>query len=254
MLYQTAIARKPGSNFASGISTSTLGIPDYQKAILQHESYVRLLRGIGLDVIVLEADERYPDGCFVEDTAVVTSAFAIITQPGAASRNGEQIRISEVLKEFRKLFYIKAPGTLEGGDVLRIGDHFFIGLSERTNEAGIAQFDAIASQFGYTTTAVQLNGILHLKTGIAYIGHRRVLGMPIVTRSEVFQEYTALDILPEESYASNCIRIGTDHLILPAGFPKTMNMLQEAGYLVSTLDMSEFEKMDGGLTCLSLLF
>ncbi len=132
-MYTKAIVRRPGRNFAEGITTSNLGKPDFEKALEQHSAYCNALTGCGLELIVLEADERYPDGCFVEDTAIVTSEVAVITRPGAASRMGEEAEISETLSEFRKIETIKFPGTLDGGDVLRAENHFFIGISGRTN-------------------------------------------------------------------------------------------------------------------------
>ena len=169
-MYTKAIVRRPGRNFAEGITTSNLGKPDFEKALDQHSKYCDALKGCGLELIVLEADERYPDGCFVEDTAIVTSEVAIITRPGASSRMGEEAEISGILSEFRKIETIKLPGTLDGGDVLRAGNHFFIGISGRTNRDGARQLSAILSKYNYTASETEVGQGLHLKSGIAYLG------------------------------------------------------------------------------------
>jgi dimethylargininase len=137
-MYSKAIVRRPGRNFTEGITTSNLGKPGYEKAIEQHSAYCDALTRCGLELIVLEADERYPDGCFVEDTAIVTSEVAVITRPGAKSRMGEEAEISETLSEFRKIETINPPGTLDGGDVLRVENHFFH-RDLRKNEQGWCQ-------------------------------------------------------------------------------------------------------------------
>ncbi len=152
------------------------------------------------------------------------------------------------------MYFIDHPGTLEGGDVLKIEDKFYIGLSDRTNAEGIRQFAEITAKFGYQTFALKLEDILHLKTGIAYIGNNKIIGWPSVLKQQEFEQYQKIEIPPDELYASNCIRLSENILIIPKGFPKTKNILTELNYNIIELDMSEFEKMDGGLTCLSLLF
>ena len=150
-MYSSAIVRRPGRNFEDGISTSGLGKPDFSKAVEQHEEYCRALAKCGLEVIVLDADERYPDGCFVEDMAIVTPEVAIITRPGAESRMGEEIGISKILSRFRKIETIKYPGTLDGGDVLRVDNHYYIGISGRTSMEGARQLSGHLSGIGYNS-------------------------------------------------------------------------------------------------------
>jgi dimethylargininase len=250
-MYIKAIVRRPGRNFTEGITTSNLGRPDFEKAIEQHSAYCDALTGCGLELIVLEADERYPDGCFVEDTAIVTGEVAVITRPGAASRMGEEAEISETLSEFRKIETIKLPGTLDGGDVLRVENHFFIGISGRTNRDGAWQLSAILSKYGYTVSETEVGSGLHLKSGIAYLGKGNFIS------AEGFSKITGSSGIiisdREESYSANCLPVN-DFLLIPKGFPKSKKKIVELGYNIIELDMSEFRKMDGGLTCLSLLF
>ena len=254
MLYKNAITRKPGINFNLGITTSNLGAPDFFKAMAQHAEYVKALELAGIQVKNLESDINFPDGCFVEDTAVIFPEAAIITNPGAPSRKGEIITINKILNTIKELHFIDHPGTLEGGDVLKIENKFYIGISERTNTEGIRQFAEITKKFGYETHAIKLDDILHLKTGIAYLGNNTIIGWPEVLKQPEFEQYQKIEIPPDELYASNCIRLDEKRLIIPKGFPKTSNILTELYFHVIELDMSEFEKMDGGLTCLSLLF
>jgi len=250
-MYTKAIVRRPGPNFADGITTSNLGKPDFEKAVEQHSAYRDALTRCGLELIVLEADERYPDGCFVEDTAIVTDEVAVITRPGAASRTGEETEISETLSEFRKIETIKFPGTLEGGDVLRVENHFFIGISGRTNREGARQLSAILSKYGYNASETEVGSGLHLKSGIAYLGKGNFIS------GEGFSKITGSSGIiisdQEESYSANCLPVN-DFLLIPKGFPKSKNKIVEFGFHIIELDMSEFRKMDGGLTCLSLLF
>lgn len=253
MFYKYAITRKPGINFSQGITTSNLGAPDFFKAMAQHAEYVKTLESAGMQVKNLESDINFPDGCFVEDTAVVFPEAAIISNPGAASRREEVKSIIKIIKPFRNLFFIDAPGTLEGGDVLKIEDKFYIGMSARTNEEGIRQFAEIAGRYGYTTIPIKLDRILHLKTGLTYIGNNTIAGWREIIHQPEFDVYQKIEITPDELYASNCIRIDNKKLIIPKGFPKTKTTLTALKYEVTELDMSEFEKMDGGLTCLSLL-
>ena len=169
-MFRHAIVRKPCRNLGLGLTTANLGKPDYDKAMDQHAAYIDVLRSCGLEVIILEPDERYPDSTFIEDTAVVTEKMAIVTNPGAPSRKGEEVSVAAALRSFfPALESIKPPGMLEGGDVMRVGDHFFIGISQRTNPQGADQLVQILSKFGYTATLVSLKDVLHLKTGLAYL-------------------------------------------------------------------------------------
>ena len=250
VMYTRAIVRKPGKNFAAGISTAGLGKPDLRKALQQHAAYCETLNRCGLEVIVLEADERYPDGCFVEDTAVVTDETAIITRPGAISRRGEEEEILRILSVFRTIRRIESPGTLDGGDVLRVNNHFYIGLSGRTNREGAGQLAAILSEHGYSTSEAEVKEGLHLKSGIAYLGHGKLISTPAL--SHIVKGEANIITDEDESYSANCLRVN-DFLLIPEGFPKTKMKMAFSGFSIIGLGMSEFMKMDGGLTCLSLL-
>jgi dimethylargininase len=250
-MYTKAIVRRPGRNFAEGITTSNLGKPDFEKALEQHSAYCDALAGCGLELIVLEADERYPDGCFVEDTAIVTSEVAVIARPGAASRRGEEAEISKTLSHFRKIETIKFPGTMDGGDILRVEKHFFIGISGRTNSNGARQLSAILSKYGYTASETEVGSGLHLKSGIAYLGKGNFISTEGFSKMAGSSGIITLD--QEESYSANCLRVN-DFLLIPKGFAKSKKKIVELGHIIIELDMSEFRKMDGGLTCLSLLF
>ena len=249
-MYTKAIVRSPGRNFAEGISTSNLGKSDFGKALEQHSAYCDALKGCGLELIVLKADERYPDGCFVEDTAIVTDEVAVITRPGASSRMGEEAEISEILSEFRKIETIRFPGTLDGGDVLRVENHFFIGISGRTNREGARQLSSILSKYGFTASETEVGEGLHLKSGIAYLGKGNFISA--VGFSKITGSSRVIILNQEESYYANCLQVN-DFLMIPKGFPKAKKNILELGDKAIELDMSEFRKMDGGLTCLSLL-
>ena len=250
-MYTKAIVRKPGRNFAKGITTSNLGKPDFEKALEQHAAYCNALVQCGVELTVLEADERYPDGCFVEDTAVVNSKVAIITNPGAASRRGEEAEISRALSGYRALAAIEFPGTLEGGDILRADSHYYIGLSGRTNMEGARQLTAILSKYGFTSSEVMVEEGLHLKSDIAYLGRGNFISTPAFSKMVYPANTVILD--PDESYSANCLAVN-DFLLVPGGFPKSNTKIAALGYNIIELEMSEFRKMDGGLTCLSLLF
>ena len=253
-MYTKAIVRTPGKSFIKGITTSGLGPPDYQKALQQHRGYIQALQDCGLEVIVLEPDEDYPDSTFVEDPALITPKGAIITNPGAPSRKGEIKEIKEILQDyFSNLKEIREPGTVEGGDVMRVGSIYFIGLSERTNQEGANQLINILEGFGLSGTVVELEKVLHLKTGVSYLEEGTLLAAgEFLSRAE-FKKYQILEISPAESYAANSLWVnGT--VLVPAGFPQTEEKIQYAGYRTKVVDVSEFRKMDGGLSCLSLRF
>ncbi|MCX6576785.1 MAG: arginine deiminase family protein [Candidatus Aminicenantes bacterium] len=253
-MFRHAIVRKPCRNLVRGISTALLGKPDYEQALRQHAAYVDALRSCGLEVVVLEADESYPDSTFVEDTAVVTEKIAVISNPGAPSRRGEEGSIAEALKSFfSSLEYIKPPGTLEGGDVMRAGDHFYIGLSQRTNREGANQLVQILEKSGYAASLVPLEHVLHLKTGVVYLENKKLLAAGEFIAHPVFKEYHLIPAAVDELYAANSLWVN-GWVLVPAGFNKTRRAIENLGYSVKTVDVSEFRKLDGGLSCLSLRF
>lgn len=256
-MFQNVIVRRPCRAMVEGITSNPqLGKPDYEKALLQHDTYIEALKKCGVKVTVLPADERYPDSCFVEDPAVITRKCAIITNPGAESRNGEKDEIIGAIRAFfpeDKIAYIVSPGTLEGGDVMMVGDHFYVGRSARTNEEGIRQFIAILEKHGLTGSEVPLSEVLHLKTGVNYLENNNMLVSGEFVDKPDFAKYNRIEIPEEEAYAANCIWVnGT--VIVPLGFPAVEAAVRNAGYPVILVDTSEYRKLDGGLSCLSLRF
>ena len=252
MHYRFAITRKPGRAFSQGITTANLGAPDIALALTQHEQYVTTLKACGLEVIDLDADERFPDGCFVEDTALIAPEFAVITNPGATSRRGETAAMLAVLERFRPLKFLDEAVTLDGGDVMLIEKTFYVGLSERTTRAAASALGEIVAPFDYHVVSITVADILHLKTGVCYIGDETIVATQQFARCPELTRYRKIETLPAEDYAANCLRIN-DHLVMVAGFPNTRHQLSQLGLPLLKVEMSEFRKMDGGLTCLSLL-
>jgi dimethylargininase len=256
-MFTRAIVRPPASSFAQGLTHAGLGKPDLDKARLQHASYCSALEQCGMALTRLPADAAHPDSTFVEDTAVLTARCAILTHPGAPSRAGEVAGVAPILQKFfSRIHRIAAPGTLDGGDVCQADDHFLIGISARTNAEGAHQLAGFLEQEGYTSTKVdtrRVAGILHLKSGISYLGDRRMVVIDALADHAAFRDYEVVRISPQEDYAANVLRIN-DHLIVSAGFPGFEARVRALGLPVIALDMSEFRKMDGALSCLSLRF
>lgn len=256
-MFSKAIVRFPAPNYADGLTKALLSAPDYNLALRQHSAYCEALKRCGLELILLEADERYPDSTFVEDTAVVMQEGVIFTRPGAASRAGEVITIKETLSRSRlELGSIHEPGTLDGGDVCEAGNHFFIGISDRSNDAGVQQLGSILECNGYTSTFIDVRNvksILHLKSGLTYLGDNRLVVIDALANCEEVQKYELVRVDTIEAYAANCVRVN-DYVLVAAGYPGFERTLKDLGYRTITLQMSEFEKMDGGLSCLSLRF
>lgn len=255
--YSHVIVRRPCKALVNGITSGLYpGKPDYELACRQHDAYIEALRACGAEVTVLPADEQYPDSCFVEDPAVLTRECAIITNPGAESRNGEKKGILEAVRKFypeEKIEYICPPGTLEGGDVMMVGDHFYVGRSARTNAEGIRQFAEILAKYGMTCSEVELQKVLHLKTGINYLENNIMLVSGEFTEKAEFASYHRVVIPEEKAYAANCIWVN-DTVIVPEGYPNVLEAVKECGYRTLVVDTSEFRKLDGGLSCLSLRF
>jgi dimethylargininase len=242
-----AILRRPGSDFASGITTATLGAPDYTLLLAQHAAYADALRALGLTVEVLDPLAGFPDAYFVEDVAVVLPELAVIARPGAPSRLGEEEGIDEVLAWHREIARIEAPATLDGGDVLVADRDVFVGLSGRTNGEGAGQLARRLTPHGYRLTTVPVSAGLHLKSGVSWLGGRTMLVTEQLAR--YFHEHEYRCIVAEEA-ACNTVVVN-DTLLVPAGFS---GAVAKAGLRVVELDVSEPRKMDGGLSCLSLRF
>ena len=256
-MFKNAIVRHPPKNFAEGLTSATLGPPNFTKAMLQHAAYCSALRRCGLQLTILPQDPLYPDSHFVEDAAVLTRASAVMARPGADSRLGEVSAVREALRLFFNSFdEITAPGTLDGGDICEAGNHFFIGVSRRTNEACASQLAAVLVREGYSSSLVDIRGmksILHLKSGIAWVGEKDLVVMEEMAGREEFRGFKIIKVSSRETYAANCVRVN-DRVLIPSGFLDTAAALQRLKYSLVPLEMSEFEKMDGGLSCLSLRF
>ncbi len=254
-MFTKAIVRLPSANFATGLTSANIGTLDHGLALEQHEAYCAALERCGLTLTRLEADPHYPDSTFVEDTAVLTERCAILTRPGAPTRAGEVEVIGEVLGLFySSILNIQQPGTLDGGDVCQAGDHFFIGISARTNESGAQQLTDRLALFDYTSSFVDIRdmeGILHLKSGLAYLGDKRLVMVDALAKREEFRGYELVHVQVGEEYAANCVLIN-DYVLVAAGHPAIEETLQSLDYKTIVLDVSEFQKMDGGLSCLSL--
>ena len=253
-MFKEAIVRKPCKNIVNGLSNASLGKPDFDKTLMQHSIYVDVLKQCGLEVTVLEADENYPDSTFVEDTALIIPNCAIITNPGAESRKGEIVEIKKIAKEiFPKVEYIRSPGTVDAGDILMVESHFYIGISERTNINGANQIIEILEKYGNTGSGIKLEDVLHLKSGVAYLENNTLVVSGEFINNSEFRKYNRIIIENDESYAANCLWIN-GKVLIAKGFPGTKNMIEEAGYETIEIDVSEFRKIDGGLSCLSLRF
>ncbi len=255
MEYRSAITRIPCGRFAEGLTHGLLGKPDVALAVEQHAKYVEALRRCGVEVTVLPGDDAYPDSCFAEDEAILTDHEAIMPAPCFPSRQGEEIRMRPLVEAFYhgKVSEIKRPGTLEGGDICRDGNHYFIGLSKRTNDEGARQMEAFLTRQGYTCSFCNFRevSILHLSTGMSCLSGHTVICVPEFKDFPAYKGYRVIVTPEDEKYASNLVDVN-GHVIMAAGFPKTEAMLTEAGYDIITVPMTEFEKQDGGLSCLSL--
>jgi dimethylargininase len=267
-----AIVRPPAATFADGITSSGLGPPDLALALEQHDAYCRTLERLGLSLVRLPPDPALPDSTFVEDAAIVTGRGAILTRPGAPSRAGEVTAVGAALDRwFPELDRITPPGTVDGGDVCEAGDHFFIGLSQRTNQEGAAQLAAWLAARAFESTMIDIRetgdwrlatshprlatgdspAMLHLKTGLSWLGARRLIAWREIVRHEALRGWDVVEVPKGEEYAANCIRVN-DSVLVARGFRRTAALLRGLGHDVVELAMSEYRKMDGGLSCLSV--
>jgi dimethylargininase len=226
---------------------------DLAKALAQHLAYEKLLENLGARVISLPAEPALPDSMFVEDPAIVLDEIAVILPLGTESRRPEALSLALVLAKFRKLAHVSLPGTLEGGDVLRIGRKLFVGLSKRSNAKGIRQLAAIATPQNYEVIPVPVTGCLHLKSGVTYLGRNTLLANRTWFDTAPFSSFDWIEVDPAEPHAANALALGGT-IIFPASFPRTCACIEARGFHVTPLDISELQKAESGLTCSSLLF
>lgn len=253
MTFTHAIARRPAMNAGDGLTSARFGAPDPERMLAQHRDYIGILESLDLQVTVLDADENFPDGCFVEDTAVVTPEVAVITRPGAVSRRGEEAAIEPLLAAHRPIARIVAPGSVDGGDILVMGEQVLIGLSARTNEEGARQLTSILQACGMQCISLAAGDGLHLKSSINGIGDNRLLVTQEFSECAQLSGFERVVIPADESYAGNSLWVN-DRVIMPAGFPATRQLMDELDIEILETQVSEFRKMDGGLTCLSIRF
>jgi dimethylargininase len=226
---------------------------DYARAVRQHAEYCAMLIECGAKVITLDVNRALPDCAFVEDTAVVLDEVAVMGSMGSASRRAEPAGIEAELRRFRGVRRIEPPATLEGGDVLRVGRKLLVGLSSRTNEAGVAALETIAAPHGYRVVRVPVRGCLHLKTACTALDERTLLVNPAWVDVEGLADYRHVVVPPAEPWAANVALVNTT-VCLASGQPRTEEMILRLGYDLRTICLSEFAKAEGGVTCLSVLW
>ncbi|MBA7628577.1 N(G),N(G)-dimethylarginine dimethylaminohydrolase [subsurface metagenome] len=226
---------------------------DLALATQQHAAYCDTLRSHGLEVIELDVNRDYPDSVFVEDTAVVVDELAVMANPGTPSRQGEVTNMEPVLVRYRPIARIQPPAILDGGDVLQVGKQIFVGLSSRTDQAGVDALADILKPFIYDVTPVAVTGCLHLKSAITAVDNETLLANPDWFNPSPFTSFRIIPVAKEEPWAANALRLD-DMVYLAAGFPKTAEILACQGYTVRTVDISELQKAEAGLTCSSLIF
>ena len=254
MNFKTAITRKPGADFAAGITSVTWNRPpDYALICRQHQAYVDTLKRLGLEVVVLDPEPGLPDAYFVEDSAVILGGTAVVTRPGANARMGEAQKIAPVLGEFIRVESIRPPGLLDGGDVMVAGGHVFIGISGRSNQEGARQLGALATRLGFSWSTLPVLKALHLKSGVNPIGRNTLLMCREYALRPEFNSYDKIFVDEDELPAANTLWVN-GALLTPAGHPCTLQKLTSLGMPLIELDVSEVIKMDGGLSCLSLRF
>ncbi len=256
--FSMAVVRPPARNFADGLTTVALGVPNVDLALTQHAAYCTALVRNGCTLVQLPPDERYPDSTFVEDTALILpGSGAILTRPGAPTRAGEVHAIRDALMPFfSNAEQIVAPGTLDAGDVCEVGAHAFIGVSHRTNTEGARQLSAWFARHNVSAKTIDIRGIrgiLHLKSGVTALDEQRLIVVDALYDHPEFRLFKRIRSPRGEEYAANCVRVN-DILFVAHGYPQTQQVLRALGYRLEVLDMSEFAKMDGGLSCLSLRF
>lgn len=248
-----ALVRSVPDSFSEALSMGERPPINVEQARRQHDGYRQLLVDAGYQVGTVAADEACPDAPFIEDAAVVLDNFAIITRPGAVERQPETPPVAEALAEIMPTVEMTAPATLDGGDVLRLGRTLFVGKSARTSDAGIAQFAEIASGDGFRVVAAPLRGVLHLKTAVLGLDDESVLIASEFTDPRVFVGFRLIE-KPRDEVTSSALRLHDGRVVVTGNSPLTMSAVASAGFDVDWIDVSEFQKADGGLTCLSLLW
>lgn len=244
------LVKTPSPTFAQGLTSQRLGAPDYGLALQQHQAYCEALQRMGARVSILPPDDL-PDSCFVEDMAIVLDPASVVVTRSEV-RGNEQEAVLEALPGGMTRTRIEAPGNLEGGDVLRLAGRWFVGLGARSNEAGFEQFRKIVRAREMEATALALNDLLHLKTGVSAVDEKTVVALPQFAATFGQLGYQVVEVHPEDWHAANVVSWGRK-VLLPARHPRVQERLEFLGFETFEVDLSEFKKQDGGASCLSLL-
>ncbi len=219
----------------------------------QHAEYCETLTQLGLKLITVDADNTLPDSCFVEDTAAIFGEKAVICNMKTESRAKETIEVAKVLSKLKETYYIKPPATIDGGDILKAADTVFVGLTARTNLLAVKQLEGILAESDFQVVPVRVHDVLHLKSACTYLGDNCVLVAEGFFDTDLLRGYRKIVVPKGEEYAADCLAVnGT--ILVAKGYPKTKKSIERAGFLIRELDVSEFRKGDGALTCLSILF
>jgi len=253
--FTRAITRLPGQSAVNGLRAADTGAPDLVRMRAAHAKYVVALREAGVEVIELPALEAFPDSVFVEDSALCLPQGAILLRPGAPSRAGEVAEMAPALREvFDTVLELAGPGFCDGGDVLVTAREILVGRSARSDAAGIAELAGLVARWGYRLREVATPpGVLHLKTHCSLLDGETILSTPLLADSGCFDGYRLILTSPGEEAAANAIRVN-DRVLMAAGYAATASTLRQAGFKVREIDNSEFAKLDGGMSCLSLRF
>lgn len=249
-----ALLREVASTFDRAIVSDPGRRPDVALARKQHDGYARVLADAGFDVERIPADDDHPDSVFIEDTAVIVGSIAVVTRPGAAERRGEVGPVAEALQKKLPLARIEAPGTLDGGDVMIVGGRVYVGRSQRTNVAGIAQLETIAASQGMEVTTVPVRGVLHLKSAVLPVSDTTVVVTPDTVDEQLLSELTMVHEASHERHEFSAVRLGPNKVLVTASAPDTAGLVTEAGITTIPIDVSEIQAADGGLTCMSIIY
>jgi dimethylargininase len=252
VLSQTrALVREPGKLFPKCISSHPMRHTiDVERARAQHRAYCDMLSEIGLEVIHLPRDDSFADSCFVEDTAVIVGQKALICRLAKTSRQGEEEAVKVMLRQYISTSQVIAPGTVEGGDVIHHQKSLICGITQRTNRSGVQQMEKFLE---VPVETIENPQVIHLKSHVTYLSRNTFVAIKSMAQHPILKGFDILIVPGEERYAANTLTIG-DTVLIPKGYPQTKTLINKAGFTVVTLDMSEFAKCEGALTCLSLLF
>ena len=253
--FTRALARRPAHSFADGLTGADLGKPDFERTMQQYDAYMAAIKACGLETTILPADEGYPDGHYVEDAAIIFKDMVFFCRSGAPARQGEADAVAKNLTHLRQVFIAGDGAYIDGGDVLFCADRVLIGLSERTTKAGAEQLKAALQsvQSDLKVDFVNFGGVLHLKSGITELAPGVLVKSPLMQTDYIVETAETIILPQEESYAADVLPVN-DTLLLPAGYPTLISIAEKHYTNIIALDMSEFEKMDGGVTCLTLRY